>query len=93
VVYYRRAENDSMQGIFENKYFLFTVGSVCRVKRFTTGSRNSFKGVGKSEMMPDRCGKWLRQQSKDVYAADFDALTNVSVLVVDMSRNKKFFLV
>jgi hypothetical protein len=34
------AHKDSMQGIFIKKYFLFTVGSVCRVKRFTTGSRN-----------------------------------------------------
>jgi hypothetical protein len=30
-----------MQRIFIKKCFLFTVGSVCRVKRFTTGSRNS----------------------------------------------------
>jgi hypothetical protein len=28
---------DSMQRIFIKKCFLFTVGSVCRVKRFTTG--------------------------------------------------------
>jgi hypothetical protein len=27
----------SMQRIFIRKYFLFTVGSVCRLKRFTTG--------------------------------------------------------
>jgi hypothetical protein len=26
------------------KYFLFTVGSVCRVKRFTAGSRNYHLG-------------------------------------------------
>jgi hypothetical protein len=25
-------------------------------------------------MMPDQVLKWLRQQSKDFYAADFDAL-------------------
>jgi hypothetical protein len=30
------------------------VGSVCRVKRFTTGSRNSLKDVRKSQMMPDQ---------------------------------------
>jgi hypothetical protein len=30
-----------MQQIYINKYFLFTVGSVCCIKRFTTGSRNS----------------------------------------------------
>jgi hypothetical protein len=28
-----------------NKYFMFTVGSVCRVKRFTAGSKNSLKDV------------------------------------------------
>jgi hypothetical protein len=33
------------------------VGSVCRVKLFTTGSRNSLKDVRKSQMMPPtRCG-------------------------------------
>jgi hypothetical protein len=39
--------------------------------------------------------KWLGQQSKDFYAAGFDALvkhgTSVSVLVEDVSRNKCFF--
>jgi hypothetical protein len=30
-------QKDSMQRIFIKKCFLFTVGSVCRVKRFTTG--------------------------------------------------------
>jgi hypothetical protein len=29
-------QKDSMQRIFIQKYFLFTMGSVCRVKRFTT---------------------------------------------------------
>jgi hypothetical protein len=36
--------------------------------------------------------KWLRRQSKDFYAAGFDALVkqgaSVSMLVGDMSRNK-----
>jgi hypothetical protein len=31
----------SMERIFIKKYFLFTVGSVCRVKQFTIWSRNS----------------------------------------------------
>jgi hypothetical protein len=39
--------------------------------------------------------KWLRQQSKDFYAAGFDALVkrseSVSLLVEDMSRNNFFF--
>jgi hypothetical protein len=63
-----------MQRIFIKKYFLLTVGSVCRIKRFTTGSGNSLKDVRKSQMMPEQVGKWLRQQSKDFYAACFDAL-------------------
>jgi hypothetical protein len=53
---------------------LFTLGSACRVKRFTTGSRNSVKDVRKSQTMPDQMWKWLRQQSKGYYALDFDAL-------------------
>jgi hypothetical protein len=36
-------QKDSMQRIFIKKCFLFTGGSVCRLKRFTTGWRNSLK--------------------------------------------------
>jgi hypothetical protein len=57
-----------------HKEILFGVGSVCRVKRFTTGSRNSLRDVRKSQMIPDQLQKWLRQQSKDLYAIGFDAL-------------------
>jgi hypothetical protein len=58
-----------MQRIFIKKYFLFKVGSVCRVKQFTAGWqtfrwRRGWNGGG----------KWLRQQSKDFYAAGFDAM-------------------
>jgi hypothetical protein len=56
------------------KYFLFTVGSVCCVKRFTTGSRNFLKYIRKSQTIPDQLRKWLGQQSKYFYAAGFDAL-------------------
>jgi hypothetical protein len=56
-VYYRRAElccicgqEDPMQSIFIKKCVLFTVGSVCRVKGFTTGSRNS---QGRSKVADD----------------------------------------
>jgi hypothetical protein len=35
--------------IIKKKYFLFTVGSVCRVKRFTTGSKKFFEGRSKLE--------------------------------------------
>jgi hypothetical protein len=72
-----------MQRIFLKKCFLFTVGSVFHVKRFTTGSRNCLKDVRKSQMMPDQVRKWLRQQSEDLCAVGFDALvkrgTGVSV--------------
>jgi hypothetical protein len=61
--------------IFIKKCFLLTVGSVCHVKRFTTVSRNSLKDVRKSQTMPDQVPKWKRQQSKDFYAAGFEALT------------------
>jgi hypothetical protein len=67
-------QNDSLQRILTKKCFQFTVGSVYRVMRFTTGSRPSFKGGGKSQLMPDHVGKRLRQQSKDFCAAGFDAL-------------------
>jgi hypothetical protein len=60
--------------MFINKCFLFTVGRVCRVKRFTTGSKNSLKDFRKSQMMPDQVRKLVRQQFKDFYAAGFDAL-------------------
>jgi hypothetical protein len=63
-----------MQRIFIKKCFLFTVGSVCCVKQFTAGSINSLKDVRKPQMMPDQLRKWLRQQSKDFYAADSEAL-------------------
>jgi hypothetical protein len=33
-------QEGSMQMILKNKYSLFAVGSVCRVKRFITGARN-----------------------------------------------------
>jgi hypothetical protein len=66
-----------MQRIFIKKYFLFMVGSVCCVKRFTTGSRNCRLG-GKhftdDEAVETEVQKWLRQQSKDFYAMGFDTL-------------------
>jgi hypothetical protein len=68
-------QKDSIQRIFVKKCFLFTVGSVCRVKRFTTGSRISLMDVRKSQMITDQVRKWLRQHSpEDFYAAGFDEL-------------------
>jgi hypothetical protein len=63
-------KKDSMQMIFRKIFFLFTVGSVCRVKRFTTGSINSFK----DDEVEMKARKWLRQQSKDFYAVGFDTM-------------------
>jgi hypothetical protein len=66
-----------MQRIFIKKCFLFTTGSVCRVKRFITGSKSCYFGAkrfaddGEIETV---VRKWLRQQSEDVYTAGFDAL-------------------
>jgi hypothetical protein len=62
-------KNNSMQRIFIKKCFLFKAGSVCRVKRFTTESRN----VANFSLVTE-VWKWLRQQSKDFCAAGFDAL-------------------
>jgi hypothetical protein len=60
--------------IFIYKCFMFTVGSVCRVKWFANESRKSLKDVRKLQMMPDQVRKWLRQQSKDFCAAGFEAV-------------------
>jgi hypothetical protein len=54
-----------MQRTLIKKCFMFTEGSVYRVKRFTTGSRNCLSDVRKSQMMLDQMRKWLRQRSKD----------------------------
>jgi hypothetical protein len=54
VVRFSCGQKDSMQRIPINKCFLFTVGSVCRVKQLITGSRNSLKDVRKSQMIPAR---------------------------------------
>jgi hypothetical protein len=58
-----------MQRTFIQKCSLFTVGSVCRVKQFTTG----WQILADDEEVEIESRKWLRQQSKDLYAAGFDA--------------------
>ena len=63
-------QKNSMQRIFIKKSFLFTVGSVCRVKRFTAGG----KPFADDEEVETEVEKWLRQQSKDFCAVGFDAL-------------------
>jgi uncharacterized membrane protein YqgA involved in biofilm formation len=53
-------QKDSMEKLFIRTCFLFTVGSVCHVKQFTNGSRNSLGDVQKVQMMPGQVWKWLR---------------------------------
>jgi hypothetical protein len=54
------------------------VESVCRVKWFATGWRkNHYLGATRfadDEEVETEVQKWLRQQSKDFYAVDFDSL-------------------
>jgi hypothetical protein len=66
-------QKGSVQRILIKKNFLFTVGSVCRLKRFTTGSRNYLK----DEEVETEVRKWLRQEPKDFYAAGFDSLVKL----------------
>jgi hypothetical protein len=54
--------------IFIKKCFLFTVGSVCGVKRF----HFSGKRFAVDEEVETDVQKWLRQQPKDFYAGGFD---------------------
>jgi hypothetical protein len=63
-------QKDSMQRTFINKCFLFTVGSVCREKRFSLDG----KRIPDDEEVETEVRKWLRQRSKDFYAAAFDSL-------------------
>jgi hypothetical protein len=60
-------QKDSMQRIFIKKCFLFIVGSVCRMKRFTTGG----KRFGDGEEVETEVRKRLRQQSIDFHTAGF----------------------
>jgi hypothetical protein len=47
-------QKGSIKRIFLKKYFLFTVESAYRVKRFTTGSRNPFKDVKSGRICPTK---------------------------------------
>jgi hypothetical protein len=57
-----------MENIFIKKSFLFTVGSVCLVKRFHLGD----KRFADDEAFETEVRRLQRQQSKDLCAADFD---------------------
>jgi hypothetical protein len=52
--------------VFIKKYFLFTVGGVCRVKRYHF--------CGKRFADDEEVETKVRNSSKHFYAADFDAL-------------------
>jgi hypothetical protein len=52
------------------KCFLFLLGSVCRIKQFHVGGKRFVD----DEEVETEVRKWLRQQSKNFYAAGFDAL-------------------
>jgi hypothetical protein len=62
---------DSMQRIFLKKCFLFTVGSVSRLKRFTTESRNSLKDLRKPQMMPDQVALLRLRQKQRLLCCGF----------------------
>jgi hypothetical protein len=80
-VRYRREEfcfafcgqKDSMQRILIKICFLFTVGSVCRVKWFTTGSRNGHI-VGKRFGDDQEVETEVQYSQKYFYAAGLHAL-------------------
>jgi hypothetical protein len=57
-------QKDSMIRIIMKICFLFTLENLCRVKRLYFGG----------EEFETEVPKWLRQQSKDFYAAGFDEL-------------------
>jgi hypothetical protein len=61
VVRFICAQTKSMRRIFTKKCFLFMVGSVCSVKRFTTGSRNSTQGRSKVSDDETEIRNWLRK--------------------------------
>jgi hypothetical protein len=68
--------------MFLKKCFLFTVGSVCHVKPFTTGC----KCFVDDEQFESEVQKWLRQQSKYIYAAGFDVLVKRFDKCIDASQ-------
>jgi hypothetical protein len=63
-------QKDSVQRIFTKKCFLFMLRKVFRVKRFHLGGKRFVV----DEDVETEVRKWLRHQSKDFYAAGFDAL-------------------
>jgi hypothetical protein len=78
--------NNSLQRIFTKKYFLFAVGSVYRVKRFTIRSRNVAIVSLTTKRLKWKCG--VAVTTVETYWQSNG--TSLSMLVEDMSRNKYF---
>jgi hypothetical protein len=85
----------SKQKIFIKKRFSFTVGSVCRVKRFTRGSRNMENILFMTQRFKLRRGSgWDNSRKTSILRVStlwYSDGTSVSMLVEDMSRNKCYF--
>jgi hypothetical protein len=78
VVRFFCGQKDSVQRIFIKKCFVFTVGSVCCLKQFTT-----LKEVWKSQMMKQRCGIG-RNNSQKTSTVGFDALVMIWEKCIDV---------
>jgi hypothetical protein len=63
-------QTDAIRRIFIKKLFLFTMGNICRVKRFDLDG----KRFADDEEVQTEVQKWLRQHSKYFYATGFNAL-------------------
>jgi excinuclease UvrABC ATPase subunit len=90
-------QKDSMQRLFTQKRFLFTEGSVCRVKRFTTGPRN-VANVSLMNRLKRRCGSgWDNDQNTSMlrvstqWAKRWGKFINVGGGYMYISRNKCSF--
>jgi hypothetical protein len=69
-------EKDSMQRIIMKNFILFTVGSVCRVKRFITGPLENHLGgkrIADDKEVETEVRKWLRTVRR-LLCCGFDAL-------------------
>jgi hypothetical protein len=75
-------QKESMQWVFIKKCFLLTVGNVCHVKQFSLGG----KRFADDEEVEPGVWKWLRQRSKDYYAASFDALVERWDMCINVGR-------
>jgi hypothetical protein len=103
-VHYRRAalccllcgQNDSMQRIFRKKRFLFMVGSVCHVQRFTAVLRNCHF-VATVSLITKRLKRSCRSgwdNSQKLLCCGFRRTDKaMGQMLMNMSRNKCIFQV